>query len=314
MTQHYWNADPGTPPPPTWQQTPRAVPPKLGRPGPSAPPATGGSPGNSTAAAPPAPSAPPLRAPAPQPAPPPGPSARPRARSPLRKRLVRAVAARRRAAETLLVVGSLMVGGIGLWSGLTGHGPGAAGYVVPGTLQAEVLSPAQVSSLLGTTLSAGDSVAEPASAPTVVPATCAVAAGPGSQAVYTRGWTQFESITYQDSRTDASHLVTQIIGRYGDGGRATTVFRALADGVKGCSAATVTGASGAHPWTYTLGASAPDTVTWTSVQVDGDGWACYHRAALRSRSVLQVTVCQPGDGTAATAAIADAFFGKPGGS
>ncbi len=213
-----------------------------------------------------------------------------------------------------MVVGSLVVGGVGLWFGLAEHGREAAPYVVPGTLQAEVLSPDRVSSLLGTTLSAGDSVAEPASAPTVDPAACAVAAGPGSQAVYARGWTQFESITYQDSIADASHLVTQIIGNYGANGQAATVFKALADGVKGCTtAATATGASGVVKWTYDLETSTAATVTWKSLQVDGGGWACYHEAGLKGKAVLQVTVCEPGDGTAATVAIADQFSAKVGG-
>jgi hypothetical protein len=211
----------------------------------------------------------------------------------------------------LVVVGSLVAGGVGLWFGLTRHGQ--ATQVVPGTLQAEVLSPDQVSSLLGTTLLAGDSVAKPASAPTVDPATCEVAAGPGSQAVYTRGWTLFEAITYQDSKTDASHTVTQIIGNYGDNSQAATVFKALAAGVRGCTAATTTGASGVYKWTYTSGTSTADTVTWKSVQVDGGGWACYHHAGLKGNTVLQVTVCEPGNGTAATETIADQFAGKVGG-
>ena len=239
-------------------------------------------------------------------------AATPTARNPLWKRLVRVAVARRRAVEVLVVVGSLVVGGVGLWFGLTRHGQ--AMQVVPGTLQAEVLSPAQVSSLLGTTLLAGDSVVGPASAPTVNPATCEVAAGPGSQAVYTRGWTRFGAITYQDSKTDASHTVTQIIGKYGDTSQATTVFKALAAGVKGCTAATTNGAGGIHAsWTYATGKSTADTVTWNAVQVDTRGWACYHHARLKGNAVLQVTVCEPSDGTAATKTIADRFAGKVGG-
>lgn len=235
----------------------------------------------------------------------------PTERNSLWRRLVRAAVTRRRAAEVLVVAGSLVVGGVGLWFGLTRHG--TAAQVVPGTLQAEVLGTDQVSSLLGTTLLAGDSVAAPASAPTVDPTTCAVAAGPGSQAVYTRGWTLFESITYQDSKTDASHTVTQIIGNYGNNGQAAKVFKALAASVKGCTAAEVAGASDISKWTYSPGVSTTDTVTWKSVQSDGGGWACYHHAGLKGNAVMQVTVCEPGDGTAATEAIAGQFADKVGG-
>jgi|GEM_PF-2103504 len=214
----------------------------------------------------------------------------------------------RRAAEVLVIVGSLVVGAGGLWFGLTRTDQSS--HVVPGTLQAEVLSTNQVSSLLGTTLLAGDSAAAPASAPTVDPANCAIAGGPGSLAVYTPGWTRFESITYQDSKTDASHTATQIVGKYGSAAQAATVFKALATGVKGCAAATTTGASGTYKWNYTAGTSAADAVTWKSAQLDGGGWACYHHAGLKGEAVLQVTVCEPGDGTAATEAIASRFADK----
>jgi hypothetical protein len=207
--------------------------------------------------------------------------------------------------EALVVVGALVVGGVGLWFGLTRHGQVA--QAVPGTLQAEVLSGDQVSSLLGTTLLVGDSVARPASAPSVDPTTCAISAGPGSQAVYTGGWTQFESVTYQDSKTNASHTVTQVIGDYGGSTQAAAVFKALAAGVKGCTAADITGASGVSAWTYARGTSTADSVTWKSVQVDGGGWACDHHAALEGKAVLQVTVCEAGDGTAATEGIAIQF-------
>jgi len=216
----------------------------------------------------------------------------------------------RRVAEIVVVVGSLTVGVVGLWIGATRTSQAAD--VVPGTLQAEVLSTSQVSSLLGTTLLSGDSTAAPASAPTVDPASCAAAGGPGSQAVYASGWTRFESITYQDSKTDASHTATQIIGEYGNAAQAAAVFKTLATGVKGCAADTITGASGTNKWRYTAGTAAADAVTWKSAQLDGGGWACYHHADLKGVAVLQVTVCEPGDGTAATEAIASRFADKVG--
>jgi hypothetical protein len=140
-----------------------------------------------------------------------------------------------------------------------------------------------------------------------------VAGGPGTQAVYTAGWTRFESVTYQDSKTGASHTVTQVLGEYGSDAQAATVFKALATGVKGCATGTTTGASGAYQWNYAAGTSAADAVTWKSTQVDGGGWACYHHAGLKGEAVLQVSVCEPGDGTAATEAIASRFADKVGG-
>ncbi|GAB3891409.1 hypothetical protein GCM10029964_064530 [Kibdelosporangium lantanae] len=177
---------------------------------------------------------------------------------------------------------------------------------VPGTGQAVVLSQDEVSAAVGATLRSEAGVSEPPPTLTVDPTTCEVAAGPTSQSVYTPGWTVYWSVTDQDLDDVADHSVTQVLGIYPDHDKAGAVFRNLSDGLARCKRAMRSDADqDSTNWDYKVGTGTPDALSWTATQVDADGWACYREARLRQNAVVQVAVCQAGDGRPAAAKIAD---------
>lgn len=185
--------------------------------------------------------------------------------------------------------------------------------VVPGTVQASVVSADDAGAMLGQTLQSAHSVSEPPPALPADPAGCAVAVGPATQAVYAEGWTTFGSVTYQDSDSDAEHTVTQVIGLYSTTDRAQQVFGTLSAGVKTCKVAVrAGGAPGqrASKWTYSVDNDTAATLGWKATQDAGNGWACYRQARLKGRAVLQVAVCESGDGSQAATTIADEFSSK----
>jgi len=181
-------------------------------------------------------------------------------------------------------------------------------HVTPGTVQSSFLTLDEVGSLLGTTLASRTIESEPPPSLSVDPTACAAAVGPGTQSVYARGWTVFQSATYQDSDYVSDHTVTQVLGVYSDSSQAGMVFRTLADGLKGCTSAVRTDADqSTSKWTYSTDSSTSVDVSWTATQDAGDGWACYRRAHLKGRAVVQVAVCGAGDGKQAASKIIEKF-------
>lgn len=184
-------------------------------------------------------------------------------------------------------------------------------HVVPGTVQSSFLTIDEVSSLVGTTLLSSTDASEPPSPLSADPATCAVAIGPATQSVYARGWTVFQSATYQDSDAVADHTVTQVLGVYSDSDKAGAVFRTLTDGLNGCKSAVRTDEDqSTSKWTYSVDTTTSSALGWTATQDAGEGWACYRQARLKGKAVLQVAVCEAGDGRQAAAKITDQFVGK----
>ena len=184
-------------------------------------------------------------------------------------------------------------------------------HVVPGTVQAAVLTPDEVSKLVGTTVVAGPVVDQPPAALTANPASCAVAVGPATASGYTQGWTVFLSTTYEDSAGAGDYTVTQTVGVYGTADQASTVFGKLGDGVKNCPSATRTDPSqGSVKWNYSVGTTTAGALAWTAAQDGGGGWGCYRQAELKGKDVVQVAVCEGGDGKAAAAQIAGQFAAR----
>lgn len=186
-------------------------------------------------------------------------------------------------------------------------------HVVPGTVQASVVSADEASTALGQTLQSRHDLSEPPPALPADPADCVVAVGPATQAVYADGWTIFGSVTYQDSDSEADHTVTQVMGEYSTSDQARIVFRRLSDGMKNCTSAVRAGGASGQPaskWFYEVAQSTADTVVWKATQDAGDDWACYRQARLKNRAILQVSVCEAGNGSHAATAIADRFASR----
>ncbi|MFD0200640.1 MULTISPECIES: sensor domain-containing protein [Saccharothrix] len=210
-------------------------------------------------------------------------------------------ATRRRRWVVVAVAGclALVLGGVLVW-------PDAA-RLVPGTLQAGVLAADEVSTIVGTTLGSEEGVSEPPPALRAEPAGCAAVVGPMTRSVYGDGWTAFWAVSHQESEAVADHVVTQVVARYPDRGQAEAVFRTLGTGVTECRSAVRVG-SDEHTspkWFYAVDARTSDTVAWTAVQQTGDAWACHRRVRVLDDVVVQVAVCQAGDGRRAATDIAD---------
>ncbi|MFG1872539.1 sensor domain-containing protein [Micromonospora arborensis] len=180
--------------------------------------------------------------------------------------------------------------------------------VVSGTTQATVLDAEEASRLVGVTLAAETRTTEPQPPLVADPPRCVMAVGPATQAVHGRGWTAFLSVTYQESEAVADHVVSQTVALYPDAGRAGIVLGSLRQGIETCPSAVRTDANQAtSKWTYQVGDTAPDMISWTATQDGGAGWTCHRRARLKGVAVLQVAVCQAGDGGPAAAKLLDRF-------
>ncbi|GAA3356607.1 sensor domain-containing protein [Saccharopolyspora gregorii] len=194
----------------------------------------------------------------------------------------------------------------------------AAVRAVPGTVQATVLSADEVGSALGVTLASTTSSSEPPPPLVADSDACTAAVGPATTTVYGRGWNRFYSVTHQDSEEVAEHVVTQVLGSYPEQGRAVAAFRELSEGVNGCDEAERTVVDDwstdeiTSNWFYDVYATTPDSLIWIAYQDGGDVWACYRQARLKGRTLLQVAVCEAGDGAPATAVVADRLASRVG--
>ncbi|MBB4951289.1 hypothetical protein F4556_006824 [Kitasatospora gansuensis] len=208
------------------------------------------------------------------------------------------------------VLPSLVLAGIGWWVWPQQPAAGVP-HIAAGTVQAELLSADSVSRLAGTTVVAGPRSNRPHAALTVTPAECAVVAGPTTQAVYGQSWKAFLSATYQDADGTGAHTVNQVIGVFPDGERASAAFRTLTDGLSKCPTSTVTDQAGrSAKWAYATHAPFAAVVTWQAAQEGAANWACHHQARVTGTSLVQVTVCQGGDGALTTSKIADELAGQ----
>ncbi|QDN84043.1 sensor domain-containing protein [Streptomyces sp. S1A1-7] len=295
---------PGKPELPTWQQTPRATPPPMGRPAPlktpapktparlaqlTAPtpakpngPGTGGGPSVSTGS----PSS--LQAPAPRP---------PRTRGRIGLTL------RRWRLPLVAVLPCLTLAGIGWWCWPSQPTP-VPPHLVAGTVHAALLTPDEASRLTGMTLTSSSEVSKPSPALAADPSSCAIAVGPTTQAVFGKDWTAFLSATYQDAGGLGNYTMTQVVGVYPDREKAGALLRTLTAGLRSCSSAVRTDQDGrGSKWTYRIDGTASNSVSWTATQDGGNGWACYRQAQLKGKSLLQVGICEAGDGRSTVQAL-----------
>lgn len=208
------------------------------------------------------------------------------------------------------VVPCLVLAGVGWWA-WPRQPTALPPHIVAGTVQADLLTPDSVSRLVGTTLVSGPRSNQPHAPVTVSPSNCAVAVGPVTQSVYGRAWTAFLSATYQDAGGTGAYTVNQVIGVFPDSGKAGAAFRTLTAGLTRCPSSTRTDQAGrTSKWAYTAEPPTPVAVVWTAAQEGGAGWACYHQARLKGTSLVQVAVCEAGDGQPATTKLADALTGQ----
>lgn len=199
----------------------------------------------------------------------------------------------------------LVSSAVAFLSGCTSALPGEPGPHIPaGTIQASLLRVDEISGMVGVSLNLEDELGEPPPQVTADPPGCAIAVGPGSRSVYLRGWSTFRSEMLRDPDND--YVVTQILGSFVDDQQAAAAFKALTDGVKGCTTAVVVERDNAtSKWTYAVESANSAALGWTATQDAGEGWACYRQARLKGKVLLQAAVCSIGDGKSAATKVAD---------
>ncbi|CAG7648510.1 hypothetical protein SBRY_40948 [Actinacidiphila bryophytorum] len=177
-------------------------------------------------------------------------------------------------------------------------------HLVAGTVHAAVLTPDEASRLTGLTLVPGPRAGAPAPTLAADPASCAVAVGPATEAVFGKNWTGFLSATYQDAGGFGDFTMAQVAGLYPDSTEAAAVLGTLTAGLRSCPAAVRTDQAGhSSRWTYRVDSATHDGVAWTAVQDGGNGWACYRQARLKGSSLLQAGICEAGDGRSTVQAV-----------
>lgn len=184
-------------------------------------------------------------------------------------------------------------------------------HLVSGTVQADLLTPDQVSKLARVSVVSGPRSSEPPAAVAASPAKCAVAAGPATQSVYGHSWTAFLSSTDGDAEGTGDYTVNQVIGVFPDAAKAAAAFRTLAGGLTECPDSTTTGQAGrTAKWAYQAYPATEVAVAWSATEAASGGWACYHQARLQGAVLFQVSICEAGDGQPTVTKIADALGRK----
>lgn len=177
-------------------------------------------------------------------------------------------------------------------------------HLVAGTVHAALLTPDEASRLTGMTLTSSSEASKPSPALAADPSSCAIAVGPTTQAVFGKDWTAFLSATYQDAGGLGNYTMTQVVGVYPDREKAGALLRTLTAGLRSCSSAVRTDQDGrGSKWTYRIDGTTSNSVSWTATQDGGNGWACYRQAQLKGKSLLQVGICEAGDGRSTVQAL-----------
>ncbi|WP_254898229.1 sensor domain-containing protein [Kitasatospora sp. NA04385] len=204
---------------------------------------------------------------------------------------------------------AVLIAGLAWW-----QWPSDADSVGPvaGTVQAAVLSSKEVSAAVGETLNSETRASRPANLLQADPPECSVAVGPATMAVYEGGWTAFLTVVHQDSAAAPEHTATQTVGRYATADQARSALENLSEGINACKSAVRAASDGGTTtkWTYRVEGSTADTLQWTATQDQAGGWSCYREARLKSSTLLQVAVCEVGDGRTAAHSIADRIAGR----
>lgn len=196
--------------------------------------------------------------------------------------------------------------GVVWWAWPTSSAPTT--HIAAGTVQATVLSADDVSRIVGTTVVSASTIAQPPPPLSADQPGCTVAVGPTTQSVFGSGWKAFLSVTYQDSAHKGTFTVNQVAAVFPAPDQASAAFKKLSDGLKGCQTGVVTDRGGrATQWHYASGTQDPASLGWTATQDAGNGWACHHQARLTGSTLLQVSVCEAGNGESAAVGVANQF-------
>jgi hypothetical protein len=182
-----------------------------------------------------------------------------------------------------------------------------------GSIDAALMSTHDAGGRIGSALSYRLDARKPPAAQSVTPPECQSAAAPVSDLVFGNSWTDFRLSTFQENANTWDHSLTQAVGRYDNGDRARDAFAKLADALKTCGdkeIAVLDAGVVDSKWRDHVDVSTTDTVRWSAEQTDATGWSCYREARVKQAVLLQVALCQSGNGQPAATAIADKLAAK----
>ncbi|MQY24862.1 sensor domain-containing protein [Nocardia aurantia] len=183
-----------------------------------------------------------------------------------------------------------------------------------GSIDAALMSMHDAGGRVGSALWFRIDAGKPDAAQSVTPPDCQVAATPASDLVFGNSWTGFRLSTFQENANTWDHSLTQAVGRYDNAERARDAFAKLTQGLTTCGdkEIAVLGTADAvdSKWRNHIDVSTGDTARWNAEQLDATDWRCYREARLKEAVLLQVALCQSGNGQPAATAIADKVAAK----
>ncbi|MEV5833587.1 sensor domain-containing protein [Nocardia sp. NPDC052112] len=184
----------------------------------------------------------------------------------------------------------------------------------PGSIDAALVSMRDAGAEVGSPLWFRVDDTKPVAVQPVTPPECQTIAGPASDSVYGNAWTQFRLATFQETSNTWDHSLTQAVGRYENSDRAREAFTKLSDALTACGDKEVavlgSGEVADSRWRNHADARTADTLRWNAEQLDAPTWRCFREARLKQSVLLQVALCQAGNGQPAAAVIADKLASK----
>ncbi|WP_019931244.1 sensor domain-containing protein [Nocardia sp. BMG111209] len=208
------------------------------------------------------------------------------------------------------VVSAVLIG----VTGCSAVGGSAAPDYPAGSIDAALMNTHDAGGRIGAALWFRTDAGKPGAAQTVTPAECQAAATPASDLVFGNSWTDFRLSTFQENANTWDHSLTQAVGRYENADRARDAFTKLTQALMTCGDKEIAVLRGAgavdSKWRNHIDTSSADTVWWNAEQLDATGWRCYREARLKQAVLLQVALCQSGNGQPAATAIADKVAAK----
>jgi hypothetical protein len=202
------------------------------------------------------------------------------------------------------------VTGIGLAAGLALAVPASAGPSDPGVVNYAVLGKGSVGNIVGAPMRFAWTFTDPFQSYYVDDPVCNNWADIGLTEVYADpDLASFNGAVTQTSDNDQGHYVKQAIGVFATNDAADRAFHRVVDRTVGCSGQTTAmhlDNFTTQVWTYTGGPATATDSDWVK-QEAGTDRRCFVTTRTRENVLLQVKVCQSGNGGPAVNVLAGAM-------
>jgi len=188
-------------------------------------------------------------------------------------------------------------------SGCAHSVPGAAvsdstEAVIPlraGDTEQVLLSPAQVSDIVGGALQVDADRTVPVRGASAV-AACSALDAVGMAAFVGEDWSGFRVLLLTDGD---ERVVAEAAAVYPDAGAAAAAFGSGIHDVQACDGQRALGTGGDAAWQFSVPQPGPDTVRWSKQQIAVPlTWVCHGEARLRNNAIVQAMACQGDEGGA----------------